>query len=143
MHWELQEVENVCTTLVRKKASNTRSGDGRCLSLVFFLLRIPEPGGDYRENQDNGSRVASLVSLYMDKSAGVCQSDFHDCKLSFLQIICDHDLFVEMTDQQYCSETLVLLHSGMRPPWSSGSGASSEGEKILLSTATLSEPPSN
>uniref|UniRef100_A0A8R7VC64 Uncharacterized protein n=1 Tax=Triticum urartu TaxID=4572 RepID=A0A8R7VC64_TRIUA len=77
------------------------------------------------------------VSLYMDKSAGVCQSDFHDCKLSFLQIICDHDLFVEMT------ETLVVLHSGMRPPWSSGSGASSEGEKILLSTTTLSEPPSN
>ncbi|VAH58056.1 unnamed protein product [Triticum turgidum subsp. durum] len=75
----------------------------------------------------------------MDKSAGVCQSDFHDCKLSFLQLICDHDLFVEMTDQQYCSETLVLLHSGMRPPWSSGS----EGEKILLSIATLSESPSN
>uniref|UniRef100_A0A8R7QFF8 Uncharacterized protein n=1 Tax=Triticum urartu TaxID=4572 RepID=A0A8R7QFF8_TRIUA len=38
-----------------------------------------------------------MVSLYMDKSAGVCQSDFHDCKLSFLQLICDHDLFVEMT----------------------------------------------
>ena len=63
MHWELQEVENVCTTLVRKKASNTRSGDGRCLSLAFFLLRIPEPGGGYRENQDNGSQVASLVHV--------------------------------------------------------------------------------
>uniref|UniRef100_A0A8R7UKM4 Uncharacterized protein n=1 Tax=Triticum urartu TaxID=4572 RepID=A0A8R7UKM4_TRIUA len=32
----------------------------------------------------------------MDKSAGVCQSDLHDCKFSFLQIICDHDLFVDM-----------------------------------------------
>lgn len=36
------------------------------------------------------------VSLYMDKFAGVCQSVLHDCKLTFLQIICDHDLFVEM-----------------------------------------------
>ena len=63
MHWELQEVENVSTTLVCKKASNTRSGDGRCLSLAFFLLRIPEPGGGYRENQDNGSQVASLVHV--------------------------------------------------------------------------------
>lgn len=32
----------------------------------------------------------------MDKFAGVCQSVLHDCKLTFLQIICDHDLFVEM-----------------------------------------------
>jgi len=36
------------------------------------------------------------VSLYMDKFAGVCQSVLHECKLTFLQIICDHDLFVEM-----------------------------------------------
>jgi dedicator of cytokinesis protein 6/7/8 len=36
------------------------------------------------------------VSLYMDKFAGVCQAVLHDCKLTFLQIICDHDLFVEM-----------------------------------------------
>lgn len=36
------------------------------------------------------------VSLYLDKFAGVCQSILHECKLSFLQIICDHDLFVEM-----------------------------------------------
>lgn len=39
---------------------------------------------------------AFQVSLYMDKFAGVCQSILHDCKLTFLQIICDHDLFVEM-----------------------------------------------
>ena len=38
----------------------------------------------------------SQVSLYMDKFAGVCQSALHDCKLTFLQIVCDHDLFVEM-----------------------------------------------
>lgn len=36
------------------------------------------------------------VSLYLDKFSGVCQSVLHDCKLTFLQIICDHDLFVEM-----------------------------------------------
>jgi hypothetical protein len=34
--------------------------------------------------------------LYLDKFSGVCQSVLHDCKLTFLQIICDHDLFVEM-----------------------------------------------
>lgn len=36
------------------------------------------------------------VSLYLDKFSGVCQSVLHDCKLTFLQILCDHDLFVEM-----------------------------------------------
>lgn len=36
------------------------------------------------------------VSLYLDKFSGVCQTVLHDCKLTFLQIICDHDLFVEM-----------------------------------------------
>lgn len=36
------------------------------------------------------------VSLYLDKFSGVCQSVLHECKLTFLQIICDHDLFVEM-----------------------------------------------
>lgn len=36
------------------------------------------------------------VSLYMDKFSGVCQSILHECKLTFLQIISDHDLFVEM-----------------------------------------------
>lgn len=36
------------------------------------------------------------VSLYMDKFSGVCQSVLHECKLTFLQIISDHDLFVEM-----------------------------------------------
>lgn len=32
----------------------------------------------------------------MDKFSGVCQSILHECKLTFLQIISDHDLFVEM-----------------------------------------------
>jgi hypothetical protein len=36
------------------------------------------------------------VSLYLDKFSGVCQTVLHDCKLTFLQIICDQDLFVEM-----------------------------------------------
>lgn len=36
------------------------------------------------------------VSLYLDKFSGVCQPVLHDCKLTFLQILCDHDLFVEM-----------------------------------------------
>ena len=36
------------------------------------------------------------MSLYLDKFSGVCQPALHDCKLTFLQIICDHDLFVEM-----------------------------------------------
>ncbi|KAG5234733.1 SPIKE family protein [Salix suchowensis] len=57
-------------------------------SLAFFcydLLSIIEP-----------RQVFELVSLYLDKFSGVCQSVLHDCKLTFLQIICDHDLFVEM-----------------------------------------------
>lgn len=36
------------------------------------------------------------ASLYLDKFSGLCQSVLHDCKLTYLQIICDHDLFVEM-----------------------------------------------
>lgn len=40
--------------------------------------------------------VPLQVSLYLDKFSGVCQPALHDCKLTFLQIICDHDLFVEM-----------------------------------------------
>ncbi|MBA0718289.1 hypothetical protein Golax_006044, partial [Gossypium laxum] len=52
------------------------------------------------------------VSLYLDKFSGVCQSVLHDCKLIFLQIICDHDLFVEMpgrdpSDRNYLSSVLI------------------------------------
>ncbi|XP_010921287.2 guanine nucleotide exchange factor SPIKE 1 isoform X2 [Elaeis guineensis] len=73
-------------------------------SLAFFcydLLSIIEP-----------RQVFELVSLYMDKFAGVCQSVLHDCKLTFLQIICDHDLFVEMpgrdpSDRNYLSSVLI------------------------------------
>lgn len=73
-------------------------------SLAFFcydLLSIIEP-----------RQVFELVSLYMDKFAGVCQSVLHECKLTFLQIICDHDLFVEMpgrdpSDRNYLSSVLI------------------------------------
>ncbi|XP_015631338.1 guanine nucleotide exchange factor SPIKE 1 [Oryza sativa Japonica Group] len=73
-------------------------------TLAFFcydLLSIIEP-----------RQVFELVSLYMDKFAGVCQSILHDCKLTFLQIICDHDLFVEMpgrdpSDRNYLSSVLI------------------------------------
>ncbi|XP_011659040.1 guanine nucleotide exchange factor SPIKE 1 isoform X1 [Cucumis sativus] len=73
-------------------------------SLAFFcydLLSIIEP-----------RQVFDLVSLYLDKFSGVCQSVLHDCKLTFLQIICDHDLFVEMpgrdpSDRNYLSSVLI------------------------------------
>ncbi|XVF42935.1 hypothetical protein PTKIN_Ptkin02bG0000700 [Pterospermum kingtungense] len=73
-------------------------------SLAFFcydLLSIIEP-----------RQVFELVSLYLDKFSGVCQSVLHDCKLIFLQIICDHDLFVEMpgrdpSDRNYLSSVLI------------------------------------
>ncbi|AQL06959.1 Guanine nucleotide exchange factor SPIKE 1 [Zea mays] len=73
-------------------------------TLAFFcydLLSIIEP-----------RQVFELVSLYMDKFAGVCQAVLHDCKLTFLQIICDHDLFVEMpgrdpSDRNYLSSVLI------------------------------------
>ncbi|KAL2461813.1 Guanine nucleotide exchange factor SPIKE 1 [Abeliophyllum distichum] len=73
-------------------------------SLAFFcydLLSIIEP-----------RQVFELVSLYLDKFSGVCQSVLHDCKLTFLQILCDHDLFVEMpgrdpSDRNYLSSVLV------------------------------------
>jgi hypothetical protein len=42
------------------------------------------------------SLLSMQVSLYLDKFSGVCQPVLHECKLTFLQIICDHDLFVEM-----------------------------------------------
>ncbi|KAH9737465.1 Guanine nucleotide exchange factor SPIKE 1 [Citrus sinensis] len=52
------------------------------------------------------------VSLYLDKFSGVCQSVLHDCKLIFLQIVCDHDLYVEMpgrdpSDRNYLSSVLI------------------------------------
>lgn len=73
-------------------------------SLAFFcydLLSIIEP-----------RQVFELVSLYLDKFSGVCQSVLHECKLIFLQIICDHDLFVEMpgrdpSDRNYLSSVLI------------------------------------
>ena len=36
------------------------------------------------------------VALYFDKFTGVCQNMLHECKLNFLRIVSDHDLFVEM-----------------------------------------------
>lgn len=73
-------------------------------SLAFFcydLLSIIEP-----------RQVFELVSLYLDKFSGVCQLVLHDCKLTFLQILCDHDLFVEMpgrdpSDRNYLSSILI------------------------------------
>ncbi|KAL6572250.1 MAP kinase Spk1 [Orobanche minor] len=73
-------------------------------SLAFFcydLLSTVEP-----------RQVFELVSLYLDKFSGVCQSVLHDCKLTFLQILCDHDLFVEMpgrdpSDRNYLSSILI------------------------------------
>ncbi|KAK6925564.1 DOCKER, Lobe C [Dillenia turbinata] len=70
-------------------------------SLAFFcydLLSIIEP-----------RQVFELVSLYLDKFSGVCQSVLHDCKLTFLQIICDHDLFVEMPGRDPSDRILVVL----------------------------------
>lgn len=73
-------------------------------SLAFFcydLLSVIEP-----------RQVFELVSLYLDKFSGVCQPVLHDCKLTFLQILCDHDLFVEMpgrdpSDRNYLSSVLI------------------------------------
>ncbi|RZB51409.1 Guanine nucleotide exchange factor SPIKE 1, partial [Glycine soja] len=52
------------------------------------------------------------VSLYLDKFSGLCQSVLHECKLTLLQIICDHGLFVEMpgrdpSDRNYLSSVLI------------------------------------
>ncbi|XP_021714827.1 guanine nucleotide exchange factor SPIKE 1-like isoform X2 [Chenopodium quinoa] len=73
-------------------------------SLAFFcydLLSIVEP-----------RQVFELVSLYLDKFSGLCQPVLHDCKLTYLQIICDHDLFVEMpgrdpSDRNYLASVLI------------------------------------
>lgn len=50
------------------------------------------------------------VALYFDKFTGVCQTMLHECKLNFLQIISDHDLFVEMPGRDP-SERCIFLDS--------------------------------
>ncbi|GAB2223448.1 hypothetical protein Droror1_Dr00017589 [Drosera rotundifolia] len=73
-------------------------------SLAFFcydLLSVIEP-----------RQVFELVSLYLDKFSNLCQPSVHDCKLTYLQIICDHDLFVEMpgrdpSDRNYLAFVLI------------------------------------
>lgn len=59
------------------------------------------------------SLLSMQVSLYLDKFSGVCQSVLHECKLTFLQIICDHDLFVEMPGRdpsdRYCFDSVYLI----------------------------------
>ncbi|XP_024369391.1 guanine nucleotide exchange factor SPIKE 1 isoform X5 [Physcomitrium patens] len=57
-------------------------------------------------------QVFELVALYFNKFAGVCQSLVHECKLNFLRIVCDHDLFVEMpgrdpTERNYLASLLM------------------------------------
>ncbi|CAJ1978392.1 unnamed protein product [Sphenostylis stenocarpa] len=75
-------------------------------SPAIVMLRAGSPGieGNFPK--------ALIVSLYLDKFSGVCQSVLHECKLTFLQIICDHDLFVEMpgrdpSDRNYLSSVLI------------------------------------
>ncbi|XP_042472968.1 guanine nucleotide exchange factor SPIKE 1-like isoform X2 [Zingiber officinale] len=93
----LTEVHERC-----KKGLGLAKRLNSCLAFFCYdLLSIIEP-----------RQVFELVSLYIDKFAGVCQSVLHDCKLTFLQIICDHDLFVEMpgrdpSDRNYLSSVLI------------------------------------
>ncbi|KAB1216896.1 Dedicator of cytokinesis protein 8 [Morella rubra] len=78
-------------------------------SLAFFcydLLSIIEP-----------RQVFELVSLYLDKFSGVCQSVLHDCKLTFLQIICDHDLFVEMPGRDPSDSGSIYLGNDSIYAW--------------------------
>ncbi|KAG0603065.1 hypothetical protein M758_10G063500 [Ceratodon purpureus] len=73
-------------------------------SIAFFcydLLSVIEP-----------RQVFQLVALYFDKFTGVCQNMLHECKLNFLRIISDHDLFVEMpgrdpTERNYLASILM------------------------------------
>nr|XP_024395928.1 guanine nucleotide exchange factor SPIKE 1-like isoform X2 [Physcomitrium patens] len=61
-------------------------------SIAFFcydLLSVIEP-----------RQVFELVALYFDKFSGICQSMVHECKLNYLRIISDHDLFVEMPGRE-------------------------------------------
>ncbi|TXG57710.1 hypothetical protein EZV62_015539 [Acer yangbiense] len=77
----LTEVHERC----KKGLSLAKRLNSSLAFLCYDLLSIIEP-----------RQVFELVSLYLDKFSGVCQSVLHDCKLIFLQIICDHDLYVEM-----------------------------------------------
>jgi hypothetical protein len=73
-------------------------------SLAFFcydLLSIVEP-----------RQVFQLVALYLDKFGSICQGMLHDCKLNFIQIVSDHDLFLELPGRDP-TERLVFL-----PVWS-------------------------
>ncbi|XP_020585015.1 guanine nucleotide exchange factor SPIKE 1, partial [Phalaenopsis equestris] len=93
----LAEVHERC----KKGLSLAKRLNGSLAFFCFDLLSVIEP-----------RLVFELVSLYMDKFAGVCQSALHDCKLTFLQIICDHDLFVEMpgkdpSDRNYLASLLI------------------------------------
>ncbi|EFJ04870.1 hypothetical protein SELMODRAFT_449303 [Selaginella moellendorffii] len=73
-------------------------------SLAFFcydLLSVVDP-----------RQVFELIALYFDKFTGVCQSSLHECKLTFLQVICDHDLFIEMpgrdpSERNYLASSLM------------------------------------
>lgn len=73
-------------------------------SLGFFchdLLSVIDP-----------RQVFELVALYINKFTGICQAPLHECKLTFLQVVCDHDLFVEMpgrdpSERNYLSSVLV------------------------------------
>ncbi|XP_077235939.1 guanyl-nucleotide exchange factors;GTPase binding;GTP binding protein [Tasmannia lanceolata] len=93
----LTEVHERC----KKGLSLAKRLNSSLAFLCYDLLSIIDP-----------RQVFDLVSLYLDKFAGVCQSVLHDCKLTFLQIICDHDLFVEMpgrdpSDRNYLSSVLI------------------------------------
>jgi hypothetical protein len=69
-------------------------------SLAFFcydLLSIVEP-----------RQVFQLVALYLDKFGSICQGMLHDCKLNFIQIVSDHDLFLELPGRDP-TERLVFL----------------------------------
>ncbi|KAG0487870.1 hypothetical protein HPP92_006681 [Vanilla planifolia] len=92
----LTEVHERC----KKGLSLAKRLNSRLAFFCFDLLSIVEP-----------RLVFELVSLYMDKFAGVCQSMLHDCKLTFLQIICDHDLFVEMPGKDPSDRPLVFWYS--------------------------------
>jgi hypothetical protein len=52
------------------------------------------------------------VALYLDKFGSICQGMLHDCKLNFIQIVSDHDLFLELPGRDP-TERLVFL-----PVWS-------------------------
>eukprot|EP00850_Spirogloea_muscicola_P006481 SM000030S11490 [mRNA] locus=s30:801352:813323:- [translate_table: standard] len=74
-------------------------------SLAFFcydLLSVVDP-----------HQVYDLVALYLDKFQGVQQQVLQDCKLTFLGIISDHDLYLELpgrvpSEKNYLSA--VVLH---------------------------------